>query len=343
VTVAVFGDSVAEGYTIPHYLRDGLVPQLRRAMAPLGFAAGGVGLIPATPVRWHFNAAATNGAIAPVDGWQLFGYGTQPGLDGPSGYSAVTTSPLASATATVTDPHIEVLYTTTPDPGGFTVTVPGRAWTIDTFRPGPPVDSSTQIVLPPGTQELTVHGPNSGSLTFEGVVARRDPVPGPAQVEIDNLGHAGKLPDSDLAPRVQQSLVAQRYDVSVFLFGYIGALLASPFERYRYQHSMILRGRLARAGGGQCVIAAPTPMPVPAGVLGHLATIDRRIARRTGCAYTSVLSRLWPSPVAAERRGWVLADDIHPTAAGYRLVARALAPMIARLARPRGAGRARGQ
>ncbi|MEA2265593.1 MAG: hypothetical protein QOE27_1176, partial [Solirubrobacteraceae bacterium] len=42
VTVAVYGDSIVEGYTIPHYLRYGLVPELGTVLAGIGgFELGG--------------------------------------------------------------------------------------------------------------------------------------------------------------------------------------------------------------------------------------------------------------------------------------------------------------
>jgi lysophospholipase L1-like esterase len=53
--------------------------------------------------------------------------------------------------------------------------------------------------------------------------------------------------------------------------------------------------------------------------------------------HTSALRNLW-SPRTARRRGLVGRDDIHPTAAGYRRMARVLAPILARLVRQEAAG-----
>jgi lysophospholipase L1-like esterase len=46
-----------------------------------------------------------------------------------------------------------------------------------------------------------------------------------------------------------------------------------------------------------------------------------------------VLAHLWGGWSSAENRGLVLVDGVHPTARGYTLMARALAPVIAQLAR----------
>ena len=50
-----------------------------------------------------------------------------------------------------------------------------------------------------------------------------------------------------------------------------------------------------------------------------------------GCTYTTVLAHLWSNANTAEQRGLVLADGFHPTAAGYKLIAAALAPVIAQM------------
>jgi hypothetical protein len=336
VTVALFGDSVTESLLVPNFLHDGLAPQLSRAEASLGFATGGVGLIPAAPFRWHFNAWVSLGTgPVPASGWTALGYGTTAGFDGPSDYSAVATSPRASATVSVSDPDIEILYTSTNIHCLFTASAAGRTWTIDTFRPGPVTDTGTPVILPAGRHQLTVHGPSCGVLSFEGAVARRPAPAGQVQVEVDNLGHAGKLPWADFAPRVRQSLIDQRYDISVFLYAYLGEVVGGRALSAPYLSAVTARARIARAHSGACLVVEPTPLPVPRSTVTQVSRLDRTVARRAGCTYTTVLAHLWSSPVAAERRGLVLVDGIHPTAAGYKLIAHALAPVLAQVIRVR--------
>ncbi|HEY5316567.1 MAG TPA: hypothetical protein VIJ20_01210 [Solirubrobacteraceae bacterium] len=334
VTVAVFGDSVTESLLVRNFLTEGLVPQLSRAVTSLGFAAGGIGLIPAATFRWHFNAwAALGTGPIPKNGWATVGYGATPGYDGPSGYSALASSPLASATAAVSDPDLEILYTSTNVPCSFTVSAAGRTWTIDTFHPGPAIDTESPLELPVGRHELTIHGPNCGALSFDGIVAERPVPPGQVQVEVDGLGHTGEFPSLHFAPRVQQSLIDQRYDISVFLYGYIGEAVGGPAVSALYLKAMIARTRIAREHGGACLIVEPTPIAVPRSAVSLVSRLDRTAARREGCRYTTVLGNLWSNAATAVRRGLLLVDGIHPTAAGDKLIAHALAPVVAQMVR----------
>jgi hypothetical protein len=332
VTVALFGDSVTESLLVPNYLEDGLAAQLSRAESLLGFAPGGAGLIPAAPFRWHFNRWVGLGlGPAPPTGWLEIGYGTTPAYDGPSEYSAVTSSPLATATVAVSDPDVEILYSSTNLHCPFTVTSAGRTWTIDTYRPGSATDTGTPLTLPAGRHELTVHGPSCGALWFDGAVAQRPVAPGQVQVEVDNLGHSGKLPSDGFTSRVQQSLLDQRYNISVFLYGYLAEVMGGKALSAPYLNAMMARARIARAHGGACLIVAPTPLPVPRSAVTMVSGLDRSVARREGCMYTTVLTHLWSSPAAAEQKGLVILDGVHPTAAGYKLIANALAPIVAQM------------
>jgi hypothetical protein len=266
----------------------------------------------------------------------MIGNELAPGFDGPNAYGAVTTSARATATTMVSNREVQVLYTTTGQHCPFTVTAAGRTWTIDPYRPGLPLDVETPaFALPPGRHQLTVHGPLCGSLWFNGVVARRPLPAAGVQLEVDNLGHSGKLPWVDFNPRVEQSLVEQGYDVSVFLYGYIGELLGTRSLDTPYLNAMTARARLARLLGGDCLIVQPTPIAVPAAAVSLVSRLDRQVARAAGCTYTTALAHLWPNAATAQQRGLVLIDGIHPTAAGYRLIARALAPVLARIARSR--------
>lgn len=334
MTIAVFGDSVAEAYTVPDFLQRGLVPQLETSMVGAGFQRGGVGLIPVTPFRWQFNEFVpyTVGP-APGDGWLLIGYGLA-GTDGPSGYSGLASSPVASATAPINDPLVGVLYTKNTSSGEFTVTAGSATWTIDAHSTGPPTPAETWLVMPAGATSITVHGPASGTLLFDGVVGRQPVGAGRVQVEVDNLGHMAHLLGRDFSPRVAASLIEQRYDISVFLGGYLSELIAaSEPDSYREtQYAAALRehAALVRAYGGRCLIVDPSPLPVPARIAARYAAIDKRAAREDGCAYSDALAHLWRAATSV-RRGLTLTDDIHPTAAGYALIVRALRPELEKL------------
>jgi hypothetical protein len=334
ITVALFGDSVAESLLVPNYQVNGFAPKLARAERRFGFVPGGVGLIPAAPFAWHFNASVSyETGPSPSDGWTTLGDMLRPGFDGPSGYSAVATSPLATATAAVADPDVEILFNSTPRHCLFGVSIPGRTWVLDTYRPGPSYDAEAPVVLPPGRHVVTIHGPNCGLLSFDGVVAS-DPVPpGRVQVEVDNLGHAAKLPWVDFNPRVRQLLRTERYGVSVFMYGYLAELFVKGRLPRAYVDAMVARARLARATGGACVVVEPTPIEVSASAAAGTAELDRTVASRAGCRYTTALAHLWTSGAAAVRSGRLLLDGIHPTARGYTLMARALAPVLAPLIR----------
>jgi hypothetical protein len=335
VTVAVFGDSVTEGYTVPNFLRDGFIPQLARAVQGFGFSPGGVGLVPTSPARWRLSAWTAPGlGPLPPNGWWLVGTSVLSGADGPSGYSAIAASPSAYAWVTVADRDVSIIYTTTSAHTSFTVTAAGRSWTISTYRPGTQIDAEANLVLPPGRHRLTIHGPATGLLAFDGAIVHR-PVPlGQTQVEVDNLGHAGKLPETDLKPRVIQSVLGQHYNVSVLMYGFLAEQVISRGSLARaYATALLTRARLARLGGGSCLIVAPTPLPVPKSAVNIVAGIDRTVARQSGCQYTTALTHLWASPLDAENRGLVLVDDVHPSAAGYRLMVGALAPIVVNMVR----------
>jgi lysophospholipase L1-like esterase len=336
VTVAMFGDSVAEGYTVPDFLVDGLVPQIETAMVKAGFQRGGVGLIPVTPFRWKFNHYVPFSlGPPPADGWLLIGYGLA-GTDGPSGYSGLASSPAANATTPIDDPLVGVLYTKNTASGSFTVTAGGQTWTIDAHSTGPPAPAETWLVMPAGARSITVHGPTSGTLLFDGIVGRRPVGAGRIQVEVDNLGHMAHLLGRDFSARVAASLTEQRYDVSVFLGGYLSELLAASqagdFRENQYVTGLREHAALVRAYGGLCLIVDPSPLPVAAEIAARYAAIDKRAAREDGCSYSDAISHLWKAATSV-RQGLTLVDDIHPTAAGYRLIVRALLPALKAMVR----------
>ena len=332
VTVAIFGDSTSEGYHLAHPLRDGLAARLADELVRRGYERGAAGLVPAMPQRFRFNAVNRFDArTAPAGGWLASGFGWGPGAAGPSGYSAYTTSPGATARAAVDGTRLQVLYEAAPFAPPFTLSAGTASWTIDpATQPAGP--ASTWLDLPAGTRSITVHGPQRpGPMAFDGVVAHRPPSPGLVQVEVQNLAHAGHGPGEDLNPNTVAELRAQAYDVSILFW----APLAEIFDPRRgpiqssYVSSLLTRARIARESGS-CLIVGAYPLPTPAWMIARVRAADRAVARQAGCAYTAALDHLWRARTAI-RRGWVILDGVHPTPRGYRRIARALAPAVARL------------
>jgi hypothetical protein len=334
VTVALFGDSVTQSIMIPNPVENGMAGQLQAQLTSMGFQPGGLGFVPAAPYQFSFNASQLlNQGPAPTGGWATVGYGRVMGRDGPNGYSAFTPWPQATASVEVPNPDVDVLYTSTSVHCPFLVTAGGQSWSVDTYAPGPPAADEAAITLPPGSQLLTVHGPSCGVLTFDGIVAHQPVAPGEVQVELDNLGHAAHLPWLDFHQRVQEAIIKQRYDISVFMWGFIAELLIDPSRTAPYLNVMETRARIARMNGGSCLIVHPAPIAATASDVALIERLDQTVAERSGCTYTAVLAHLWPSAAWAERQGLLLVDGVHPTAAGYTQIARALAPVIARLVR----------
>jgi hypothetical protein len=340
VSVGLFGDSVTEGIVIPDFQREGLAAALTRQETHYGFRAGGLGVVAVNQYQWRFSSYRILG-LAPTTkaGWVLVGAQegaeVEPGTDGPSGYSAVTVSPMATVTTVVPNPDVEVMYTTSTLPCAFTVTSGTRSWTIDTYNPSDVglMAAEYPITLGAGSHRLTVHGSSCG-LAFDGVVSQKPVAPGTTQMQIDNDGHSGRMPGTDLAPRVEQAIVEQQYKVSVLLYGYIGSLVVSRgYTADAYVSALSTRARLARLNRGSCLIVAPTPMEgVGQAEVNLISELERSVARRVGCTYTTVLAHLW-NPARGIGQGLLVLDGIHPTAKGYVLIARALAPIIAKLAR----------
>jgi lysophospholipase L1-like esterase len=342
VTVAVYGDSIVEGYTIPGYLDNGLVPALGTALVRAGrFSPGGTGLVPVTPFRMRFNHYSVLGGSVPNPlGWVLAGYASH-GEDGLSGYSGLAYSPQATATAPVDAPMVAVLFTKYAGSGIFTVTAGTSTWTIDGRTTGPPAPTEQWLAMPAGATTITVHGPESGVLVFDGLLERRPVAPGTVQVEMENLGHMGHSLTDDSAPRTLQSLTDQRFDVSIFLAEYIYQYsaqysAAGSGARYEQQYRRELRAFAGhvRAYGGLCLIADASPVPIKPTVLAAFAAINQKEARSLGCAYTSALSKLW-NPATAVDKGFTLVDGSHPTKIGYQRIVSALVPSVERLVRAR--------
>jgi lysophospholipase L1-like esterase len=334
VTVAIYGDSVAEAYTVPNFLTDGLSPLLEDGLVAKGFSRGGTGLIPATPFRWKLKGNFVIGGMGsqPAGGWLLNGFGTQTGLNGPSGYSAVAVSPLATATAPIDAPTVAVLYTKYAGGPNFTASAGGQTWTIPTNSSGPAQPTEFWLTVPAGAKTLTITGPSSGRFIFDGAISRRPVAPGTVQTEVEDLGHMGHLLGQDGTQLVQESIVQQRFGVSIFLGGYLyieEATSPSVANRRAKEYESNLRKYvdLIRTYGGKCLIASPTPLAAPAKIVARFDAVERDVAQVGGCTYTSALTHLW-SPATSVAKKLTLVDDIHPTAAGYRLMVKALMPSL---------------
>jgi hypothetical protein len=337
VTIAVFGDSVVESATIPDFLHDGLIPELRSGLARTpGLTLGGEGFVPAYPLRWTFRGVVTpgNGPPGPT-GWLLSGYGSPvAGLDGLSGYSALTRSPRATVTTAVDARHVGVLFNRSSAAGVFSVSAGRRTFEINARGRGASTPAERWITVPAGTRTITVHGPRSGILTFDGAIVRGAITPGRIGVEIENLGHSGHYLRTDSNPRNLAALRAQRFDISVFIASYKRELDAASGDpaaaEQAYASELRARTALARSAGGVCLIAAPSPLPVPAAVTAAFAAIDQQVAAAEGCQYTTVLADLLAA-AAAVKTGMTIVDGIHPAAPGYRLMAKALVPVLLKL------------
>lgn len=342
MTIAVVGDSVAESSLTRGGATQGLAPQIAAALARRGFARGGQGYIPPMLSRWSFSRPVPPRLGPPPRGaWELFGYGRGPYSEGLSGYGALATSARATARLRARGPDIGVLYVTTPAPAPFTVRAAGRTYRLNAFAPGPPRPHTRWLKLPPGgVRTLTVNGPSRGLLIIGGAIDRRPVAPGRVQVETHNLGHVRLLPQEALAPRITGAFARQRYDITVFLWGYLAQVVGDPAGKpdalsEAYERGLLARARLARRGRGVCVISDTTPIPVPRAVAELYSAIHARVAATAGCAHTDVLSSLWDDPASAFETGHTLVDDIHPTLGTYRRMGDALATVLEPLVRAR--------
>ncbi|HEX3318603.1 MAG TPA: GDSL-type esterase/lipase family protein [Solirubrobacteraceae bacterium] len=334
VTVAVVGDSVEEGYTVQDYAdnfasvdpaRVGLTPVLRDALAARAGTRPGRGFVPMHPALWRFAGA-----------WLHTGYDFGgPGPIGASGYGSQTDDPTATATIAVSEPQVALLYQRSPDGGAFTVTAGGRTWRIDTRADRSDGAGETWLRVPTGARTLTVGGPVAGgTLRFLGLIARR-PAPGAAtQYEVSNLAHAGRRTGEDLTPANAQAFTRLGIDVTVLLSGTVDEMTADYIggDRWEAEFAAGLRTRARDARRtGRCIVVPPPPLPVAQAIQRSFFAVERRVARQEGCAFAPVLARVWRTSAASVARG-LTHEGIHPTASGYGRMARALVPVVERIA-----------
>ena len=341
VSIAVVGDSIVESFLPSGLIRRGLNEQLQSALAARGFRSGGAGLQAVSPFRWKFDDWATEleGPLSPSR-WLIAGAGGLPAPDGPSGYSAIAIAPQRTARLDVSDPLVAILYTTTSRSSPFTVRAGTRTWTIDAFAAGTPRPAQAWLELPAGARRVTVSGPARGQLILSGAVERA-PLPASGiQVEVSNLGHAGRPPFPPIGPRALRSFTQQRYDIVLFLWSFVAEAITQGVPNpdavtREYERTLVARARAARAGGSVCAIADGAPTLVRAALHAQFQRIHQRISRATGCHWIRALRGVWKSSEAARRAHLVTADGAHPTVAGYRRYAQLLAPALAPLIRAR--------
>lgn len=128
-------------------------------------------------------------------------------------------------------------------------------------------------------------------------------------------------------------------DVIVAVFGVNDLLELNPLRRWERDLTETVTAVRDRCGGAPLVLAGVPPVhrfpslpqPLRAAMGLRARALDhrmRRVAARTGCGYV-------PSPVerlAGDAERFFATDRFHPSSAGYRLWAAALAPAVA--ARP---------
>jgi hypothetical protein len=317
LTIAVIGDSVAEGLHLPDARTAAPAGALRAELRRRGLRSTATGFVAANPHPQNFVWRGS---------WAFEGYGLHSrSPDGASGYTAVG-GPGDSATATVRGDRVAILYTRTPEGATFPVTVDGRRHELDGHAPRPTV-ARRWLRLPRGRARVVVWGPPRGELRFTGLLARsaRD------DVEVLGLAHGGRRALQDTGPRHRAALRLLGVDVGVLMFGIIEGLgehwnaLADPMGELR--RGLERRAAMVRETG-RCVIVPPMPTDLPAPIHRAVLAAEAAAARRARCTLRRVLDRVW-EPGAARGAGLLLGDGFHPTAAGYRLVARRLAQAIA--------------
>ena len=343
VTVALTGDSIVEGQGVTS--RHGMAAELRARLHRLGFATGGLGFVPshAASVR-----ALPDGA---VDGspWRYTGLwrylGVSPffssdrvlfragGAFGADARAAETDVPGARAGATLAGDRFAVLFARGPDAGAFAFSVGGRLRIIRARAPTVEGGGMTWLAAPPdgrGAHRVAVTALGGGMARFTGVLARRSVTSHVRQAEVSQLGHSCGCAVEGLARPQREALEALRPKITLIMYGTNeqGHALTGDeaTARRRYLTGLLRRARIARRYGGACAIVPPARNPRPAGLQRDFRAVAQRAARLGGCRYAPVLADVWgrADPLAA---GYTV-DGIHPTANGYRRMAKPLAALV---------------
>jgi len=323
VSVAVVGDSVQEGYTVQDFAdgfasidagRAGLAPALQDALG-----RSGSGFVPAHPARWTLSGD-----------WLAAGYGFgTAGPFGASGYGLETRDGAAAATTHIEAGRVAVLYWRGPGGGTFTVNAGDRTWSIGTAAARSDGGGETWLRVPRGATSLVVRGPADGGLVrFLGVRARPS-----GRYDVLDLAHGGWRTGEDLTPANREALLALHPDVTLIMSGTVDEMTSDYAGGDRwlrdFEGGLRIRARLARRTG-RCAIVPPPPLPVKPSIQRSYLRAERRIASEERCAFAPVLAGVWRSPAASVARR-LTREGVHPTAAGYARLARALVPLVREL------------
>ena len=348
--VGLTGDSIVEdgGVTSTTNLAAAVRSELRR----LGYDARGWGYVPAHGSTPHLQADGTVTA-AP---WRFAGPWTFLGLTpfydpvspiahvltspfGADGHAVESASGLATATAEISGDRFAVLFVRAPDAGSFRFSVDGRTRTVAAQAATVDGGGTAWLNAPRDgrLRHLIEVAPLDGTLRFSGVYSERAPDPSRPSVAVMSLGRSCACAADAFPPGQRQALGALRLDLTVIMFGTNDqpalAAAGDAGARERVIAGLSDRAALALRHGGGCLIVPPARNARPLAEQYELRRLEHAAAAQAGCTYAPVFRLLWTG------RGSVAAgytvDGIHPTPAGYRLMAGALAPLIGKAAAKR--------
>jgi lysophospholipase L1-like esterase len=335
--VVIEGDSIVEAlvgrpFAYPRNLASMVKASLRKRGAP----ASGIGYVPAhSAVSPEFpSASAKLGPWTYRGAWHLTGLFLHPhSRYGADGFVSSTGDPAARVSARLPGKRFAVLFARSPRGARFTFSVDGRRHRISASSQRPDGGGIAWLAAPrAGTHLVALEAPAGETVRFTGVVAREAPAPHRRDLEVSQLGHAGDLADDDLALAQRQALLALRPHLTVIMFGTndegLEVALHDRSFRSRYARGLRVRARLARRSGG-CVIVPHAPNPRPRSVQRAYWVLSRQAARHEGCLFAPVLNSAWGPGQDSQRRG-LTSDGIHPTWAGYRVIAARLARLVER-------------
>lgn len=172
--------------------------------------------------------------------------------------------------------------------------------------------------------------PLDGRLRLTGVLSERTRRASRPRVEVIALGQSCACASDRFTPAQQQAVAALELDLTLILFGTNDQVKLQSSDDGATRAAVIAglrsRGELARRHGGTCIIVPPAPNPRPPGIQREIRKLERRAAAQAGCRYAPILARLWSATTSVS--AGLTDDGIHPTPAGYRRMARALASAI---------------
>jgi lysophospholipase L1-like esterase len=327
--VMLAGDSIVEGceFRLPGHT-DGLAAAVRRALRSRGLRAGGSGYLPAHDARRSTpESPRSYWPLEYAGAWTFEGtYGSAPSTFGADGFSSSTASSDSIVSATLRADRVGLLYGIAPDAGRFSVALGDRTHRVNARGPSP-ATGVEWLRAPDSLDRLRVSGIAGGVARIAGVIARRHH----DDVEVSQVGRSGAQALDGLSTPNRQALAALEPGLTVLMFGTNeeGAALGGDVEEAerRLVQGLVRRARLARRSG-PCVVVPHAPNTRPLSLQRRLRRAAAAAARVGGCDFRPVLSRVWRSGDDSVRKA-LTADGIHPTAAGYELMGRQIAGLIA--------------